>query len=518
MDEGFPAGLFRMGGSPAAIQTSTARYQRFGQAATQAADRIAGMDTGQFIGPEADQFRQKLNSDLPPHLRVTGQAFTEVSSALGAFASQLAELQAQMRPLADHAPGAWQRLQAAKAAFADAHAADQAHNAAPPPANVDPSHPPASAPQTAAPASPGAQAQLNAAQQEWDALVHKATMLRGEMTAASRRCSQAIEAAKAMRFQKPPGTFDLAGQARDFLREHQDTLKSVANTLKSASAVVSALGLALQAIPGVGTAVGSALMATGAGMAAAGIGIDLATYSATGGKLTNLLVGSGAGISLISAEAHAAWAFTKRNAKQIGRAGDYLGDVGAALSIATVVLAPVPVVGEIVGASAIGVNAAALIAHTLAKAGGADVSWSKIPSDALGIIPGGGAVAGNASALKAAPRMIKAVSRGGKGLENAGRAMEDSNKVITRLSKAQMDKWSTTFDKVSRYVGRDARHASKLSSNIGGAGIGIAQHVGIDFGSNRAENAGKYAFHQVEQGRAPSAGAVFNTVLYGKAT
>lgn len=90
MDEGFPAGLFRMGGSPAAIQTSTARYQRFGQTATQAADRIAAMDTGQFIGPEADQFRQKLNSDLPPHLRVTGQAFTQVSSALGAFASQLA--------------------------------------------------------------------------------------------------------------------------------------------------------------------------------------------------------------------------------------------------------------------------------------------------------------------------------------------------------------------------------------------------------------------------------------------
>ena len=301
MDQGFPSNLFRVGGSPEAIQVATAGYQRFGRAASQAADRITGIDTGQFVGPEGDQFRQKLNSDLPPHLHVTGQAFTKVASALAEFASQLADLQATMRPVAERAPGAWQRLQAAKAAVADARAADQAHDAAQQQgqhaaANAAANHrasPPA-APEAAAAyrvATPGAQGALSAAQQEWDALVHKATNLRSEMAAASDRCSKAIEAARAMRFKSPPGEFDVVGQAQDFVREHKDTLKSVSGALKIASAVVMAVGLALQAIPVVGNAVGGALLVAGGVMGAAAVGIDLAVYSATGdGNLTSIVV------------------------------------------------------------------------------------------------------------------------------------------------------------------------------------------------------------------------------------
>lgn len=269
MDQGFPAHLFRIGGSPEAIQAGSVRYQRFGEAASRAADRISGMETSQFIGPEGDQFRQKLNSDLPPHLHVTGQAFTQVAKALMDFASRLADLQAQMRPLAEQAPGAWQRLQAAKATACTLQLeADQAHDAVQQGAATSgASHP---SPPTAMPnpasqsAASNAQAKFNSAREEWDALVHKATMLRAEMTTASNQCGQAIEAAKAMRFQNPPDTFDLLGQARDFIREHQDTLGSVAHALKGASAMVAVLGLALQEIPPFSG--GAGLLTTGVAM------------------------------------------------------------------------------------------------------------------------------------------------------------------------------------------------------------------------------------------------------------
>jgi hypothetical protein len=299
VEQAYPAHLFRIGGSPEAIQIATVGYQRFGHAASEAAQRITGIETAQFVGPEGDRFRTKLNSDLPPHLRVTGQAFTKVASALAEFASKLADLQATMRPVAEQAPRAWQRLQAAKAAVADAPAADQAHDAAQqqgqhaaPNAAASHQPPPPAVPAAAyRVATPGGQGALSAAQQEWDALVHKATNLRSEMAAASDRCSKAIEAAKAMRFKSPPGEFDLVGQAEDFVREHKDTLKSVSGALKIASAVVTAVGLALQAIPVVGNAVGGVLLVAGGVMGAAAVGIDLAVYSATGdGNLTSIVV------------------------------------------------------------------------------------------------------------------------------------------------------------------------------------------------------------------------------------
>ena len=179
----------------------------------------------------------------------------------------------------------------------DARAADQAHDAAEQQGqhaatNAAASHqpPPPAAPAAYRTATPGAQGALSAAQQEWDALVHKATNLRSEMAAASDRCSKAIEAARAMRFESPPGEFDVVGQAQDFVREHEDTLKSVSGALKIASAVTAA-GLALQAIPVVGNVVGGVLLVAGGVMGAAAVGIDLVVYAGTGdGNLTSIVV------------------------------------------------------------------------------------------------------------------------------------------------------------------------------------------------------------------------------------
>lgn len=298
----FPAHLFRMSGSPEAIRTAQAAYRRFGQSSSAAADRITGMDTGQFIGPEGDQFREKVDSEIPPHLRVTGEAFTKVATALGGFASQLTDLQGGMRPVADQAPAAWERLQAAKTSLADAQAADQHHARAQQQAMQQHqqaladaqarNQPAPTAPQSHHRSSaPGAQAELAAAQREWDALVHKATSLRSEMTAATESCCKVINSAKGMRFQEPPAAYDLIGQGRDFVREHKDVLKSISSALKVVSAAATVVGLALQAIPVVGNAVGAAFLAVGAATGVAALGIDAAVYAATGeGSLTSIMV------------------------------------------------------------------------------------------------------------------------------------------------------------------------------------------------------------------------------------
>ena len=272
VDQGFPAHLFRVGGSPAGIRASAAGYRTFGSTAGDAAARMGGFDMESFVGPEADRFLGTLNSDLPPHLDVTGRAFTQVARALGTFAEQLTELQAAMRPLADRAPEVWHRVRAAGGAAAAERA----------PAGQLPAALPA----------PAAPAELDAARQEWEALVRKASEVRAEMSSAAGRCSRAIEAARAMRFQEPPGALaEFGQQAQLFVREHEGALKSTSEALKAASAAVTLLGLGLQAIPFIGNAVGGALLVAGGVMAGIAVGIDLAVHSATGeGSLTGIAV------------------------------------------------------------------------------------------------------------------------------------------------------------------------------------------------------------------------------------
>jgi RHS repeat-associated protein len=288
----FPAHLFDLRGSPEAIAASAQQYQRFGQSAAQASERIAAMDTGQFLGPEGDRFRQKLASDLPPHLRVTGTAFTHVGQALMTFSSRLADLQAKMRPLEQQAPGLWQQVKAAEGRLHQAQSADQAHARA---AQDQAAHAPAG--QTPPPAAPhtsdtgGASASLSAAHQAWQECVDRATALRTEMIAAAQECARQIDDAKGMRFQDPPGSWDLIGQGRDFIREHKDDLKSVSDALKYVSAACAAIGLVLQAIPVVGNAVGGAFLAAGTITGVAALGIDAGIYAATGeGNLTSILI------------------------------------------------------------------------------------------------------------------------------------------------------------------------------------------------------------------------------------
>lgn len=227
----------------------------------------------------------------------------------------------------------------------------------------------------------------------------------------------------------------------------------------------------------------------------------------------------------ISDVASKTWNFVKQHANDIAKIGDILSDVGSVLSIATLATAEIPIVGEVVGAAAITVNAAALAAHGLAKAAGANVSWTKMGFDALGIIPGGGAINSETGLIKAAPRLIKAVTKGGKGMESLGQVAEDGGKVISRLSTAQMGKWAGTFDKVASVFGRDAEKASEASSKVGGMAVGAAQKIATTVGMNaaspyihRAEDAGKDVVNRLVHGEPlPSAGKIFNSVAHGSA-
>ncbi len=300
---GFPAHLFRIGGSPEAIESSAARYRKFGQAASNGADQITSMDTSQFIGPEGDLFRDKVNSSLPPNLRTTGEAFTQVATALSRFSGELGGLQSQMRPIAHEAPTLWEQLQAAKGRLSDAKDADARHTAAqqdaeqqhaatvasaqaanqPPPPDLPPS--------TYHSDSGAAHGALAAAQQAWDECVRRATTLRNEMTAAADACGRQIDIAKGMRFAEPPSDWNLLDKAKDFITEHKDILQSISGALKVVSGVLAGIGLILQAIPVVGNAVGAVFLAAAGITGGAALGIDIAVYAATGeGSLTSIAI------------------------------------------------------------------------------------------------------------------------------------------------------------------------------------------------------------------------------------
>nr|WP_307850175.1 RHS repeat-associated core domain-containing protein [Saccharopolyspora sp. HNM0986] len=288
----FPGHLFSLGGSPEAIAGSARRYDRFGESASHAAERITGMDTGQFQGPEGEQFREKIDSELPPDLRVTGTAFSQVGSALSRFSSRLSELQGRMRPLAQQAPGLWEQLKASEGRVERARSADRAHadKVRDEQAHAPAGHPPPPAAPYESDAG-DASAALSSARAAWQDCVDKANGLRTEMTAAARECTNRINDAKGMRFKEPPASYDLIGQGQDFIRENKDVLKEISSALKVVSGALAVVGLVLQAIPVVGNAVGGAFLIAAGITGGAALAIDAGIYAATGeGSLTSILV------------------------------------------------------------------------------------------------------------------------------------------------------------------------------------------------------------------------------------
>ncbi|MGH3621899.1 MAG: hypothetical protein ACRDQ5_08925, partial [Sciscionella sp.] len=82
------------------------------------------------------------------------------------------------------------------------------------------------------------------------------------------------------------------------------------------------------------------------------------------------------------------------HADVIAKIGDVLSVVGNVLGVVALATSWIPGVNAVTAAAAVGVSAAATGTKLLAKAAGADVSWGSIGMDAIGVIPGGKAVAG----------------------------------------------------------------------------------------------------------------------------
>ncbi|MEV0599476.1 enoyl-CoA hydratase/isomerase family protein [Streptomyces sp. NPDC050315] len=80
--------------------------------------------------------------------------------------------------------------------------------------------------------------------------------------------------------------------------------------------------------------------------------------------------------------------FVEEHADDLKLIGDLLSDLTGVLGMLAIITLPFPPLAAIFGTAALITGAAALAAHGLAKAGGADVSWMSIGLDAVGLLPG----------------------------------------------------------------------------------------------------------------------------------
>ena len=94
-----------------------------------------------------------------------------------------------------------------------------------------------------------------------------------------------------------------------------------------------------------------------------------------------------------------AWKWTQQHADLIATIGDALSKVGSVLGVVAIATSWIPGVNAVTAAAAVGVSAAAVGTKLLAKAAGADVSWLGIGMDAVGVLPGGTALAGFKNAV-----------------------------------------------------------------------------------------------------------------------
>ncbi|KPI18767.1 hypothetical protein OK074_7850 [Actinobacteria bacterium OK074] len=78
----------------------------------------------------------------------------------------------------------------------------------------------------------------------------------------------------------------------------------------------------------------------------------------------------------------------KDHADLIKEIGDVLSDITAVLGILAIITLPFEPLGAIFGAAAVLTSGLALLAHSVAMASGADVSWLTMGTDTLGMLPG----------------------------------------------------------------------------------------------------------------------------------
>lgn len=278
------ASVFSLTGDAGSIRSSSVKWTQFSTAARTASGDIRRIDSGDFVGDEADTYRDKLNHDLPPHLDTTSQAWSTVAGALQTYAATLENLQQRLATLAGQAQDQQSEVNSADNAVADAQTADSRHTTsvqaatkALKPGQILP-------PDTYQPQSTGASRELSSANSALQATTDAANQVHHQHTAALDACVNAINQAAGTRFEEPPGFWGhLKNSVTGWVADHADVLKSISSVLKTISGIAGLLAL----IPVLAPIMGLIALATGG----AALLIDVTVKVVTGqGSWTGILV------------------------------------------------------------------------------------------------------------------------------------------------------------------------------------------------------------------------------------
>ncbi len=235
---------FSLTGEADAIRSSAGKWTSFSTAADTAAGDIRGIDSGDFLGDEADTFRDKMNSDLPPHLDTTATAWSSVAKALTTYAGALAELQKKMAALQVTAQHQQETVDAASGSAADAKTADVRHTQAQEAATKALKPGETLPPDTYQAQSKDATSHLGSANAALQATIDAANRVRADHNRAVETCVNDINQAAGTRFQEPPGFWGrLKNSFTGWVTEHADVLKSISGVLKTISGIAGVLAM-----------------------------------------------------------------------------------------------------------------------------------------------------------------------------------------------------------------------------------------------------------------------------------
>ncbi|MFK4067612.1 enoyl-CoA hydratase/isomerase family protein [Streptomyces sp. NPDC029674] len=112
------------------------------------------------------------------------------------------------------------------------------------------------------------------------------------------------------------------------------------------------------------------------------------------------------------------------HADMIKEIGDVLSLISNALGVLAIITAPFEPLGAIFAVGAMATSGAALLTHLTAKTAGADVSWTSMTFDALGVLPGVKGLTGGAALAKGTSAAARAAQLGSgyRGVTSVGKA------------------------------------------------------------------------------------------------
>ncbi|QNK82399.1 HNH endonuclease signature motif containing protein [Nakamurella sp. PAMC28650] len=236
--------VFSLTGDAGSISSSSVRWSQFAASAASAADDIRRIDSGDFIGDEADTYRDKLNQDLPPHLDTTSDAWSAVAAALQNYAATLESLQQRLSSLSAQASDQQSQVDSANNAVAHAKTADAQHTTAVQAQTKALTPGQTLPPDTYRPQAADASSELSGANNALQATTDAANRVHQEHDAAVQTCVNAIDRAAGLRFEEPPGFWGRLGNSvSGWISEHADVLKTISSVLKTISGIAGLLAL-----------------------------------------------------------------------------------------------------------------------------------------------------------------------------------------------------------------------------------------------------------------------------------